>query len=425
MALWGYGREGRATHGFLATRVPGLTPTLVTDGDDEVADLPQLRGALGREAIAEGVFEVVVKSPGVSLYRPEVMAAVGAGTIVTSSTNLWFETGPSRFVLAVTGTKGKSTTASLIAHLWRGVEPDVALAGNVGVPLVGVEPDGAPMVLELSSYQIADLAYGPDLMVLTNLFPEHLDWHRSHETYFADKLRLVDLAPAAVLNAADQRSCQRLEGYTNATWYNTPAGWRATDEGVYRADELVVEAAGLAVPGRHNLDNLAAALAALETAGVDARRAASRAASFEGLRHRLEVLGWRDGRLWVNDSISTTPESAAAAVRAFAGKPLTLLLGGQERGQDPAPLAAALEGADVRIVTLPDNGARLAEAVARPGVVVHAAADLRAALARAYLLTPEGGTVLLSPAAPSYGHFRDFEDRGDAFRAFAGFADGA
>jgi UDP-N-acetylmuramoylalanine--D-glutamate ligase len=123
---------------------------------------------------------------------------------------------------------------------------------------------------------------------------------------------------------------------------------------------------------------------------------------------------------WVNDSISTTPESAAAAVRAFADRPLTLLLGGQDRGQDAAPLAAALAGRDVRVVTVPDNGPTLAAALGDVATV-HAR-DLADAVARAAASTPAGGVVLLSPAAPSYGHFRDFEDRGDRFATLAGFA---
>ena len=419
LALWGYGREGRATRRFLEARVPGLVPTLVTDEASEADGLPQLTGEDGRTALATGAFDVVVKSPGISLYRDEVAAARAAGSVVTSGTNLWFETRPSRVVLAVTGTKGKSTTASLIHHLWRGVEPDVALAGNVGAPLLDLAPTGAPLVLELSSYQIADLAYGPDLMVLTNLYPEHLDWHRGHARYFADKLRLVELAPVAVLNAADPRTRARLADRGHAHWYGTTAGWHVANGAVRHGDAVVFGAADWALRGEHNLWNLAAALAALEAAGVDAAGLAARATGFAGLRHRLEILGERGGVTWVNDSISTTPESAAAAARAFADRPLTLLLGGQDRGQEATPLAAALAGRDVRVVTLPDNGPALAATLGAP-IVAHAD-DLAAAVARAAATTPPGGVVLLSPAAPSYGHFRDFEERGERFAALAGF----
>ncbi len=423
VALWGYGREGRATRRFLDDRLPGLVPTLVTDAPVAETGLPALAGGAGREAIATGAFDVVIKSPGISLYRSEVEAARRAGTILTSSTNLWFEASRSRFVLAVTGTKGKSTTASLIAHLWRGAVPAVALAGNVGVPLISLPPDGAPLVLELSSYQIADLVHAPSLMLLTNLFPEHLDWHRTHEAYYRDKLRLVDLASKAVLNAGDPRTMERLAARPDVCWYGTPEGWHATLEGACRGERLVVPTTSFPLRGAHNLANLAAACAALEAGGVDVLSLADRASTFAGLRHRLELLGEREGRLWVNDSISTTPESAAAAVRAFADRPLTLLLGGQERGQDAAPLVAALAGLNVRILAMPDNGMRMAQALraAHPHLPIETFPDLEAAIARARDRTPQGGVVMLSPAAPSYGHFRDFEERGDAFRALAGF----
>ncbi|MFW5832922.1 MAG: UDP-N-acetylmuramoyl-L-alanine--D-glutamate ligase [Pseudomonadota bacterium] len=419
LALWGYGREGRATRAFLARRVPGLVPTLVVDdAPAEPLDLPVLSGDVGREALTAGCFEVVVKSPGISLYRPEVEAMRRAGTRLTSSTNLWFETRPARPVLAVTGTKGKSTTASLLAHLWEGS----ILAGNVGRPLIDVPEGSAPVVLELSSYQCADLEHEVTAMVLTNLYPEHLDWHRSRERYFADKLRLVDLAPVAVLNAKDARTVERFRGLAKARWYEVADGWHVAGRQLHHGGEPCFDAADWAVPGVHNLVNLAAALTALEVMGLDARHLLPRAAGFRGLAHRLQVVHEQDGITWVDDSISTTPESAAAALAAFPDRPVTLLLGGQDRGQDTAPLAATLPGRDVRIITLPDNGPAMGKALrARvPDLAVADAVDLEDAAGRARHLTPPGGVVLLSPAAPSYGHFRNFEQRGEAFAALAG-----
>ncbi len=418
VALWGYGREGRATRTFLEARVPGLVPTLIADAAPaEPVDLPVLTGAEGTTALAEGRFDVVVKSPGISLYRPEVEAMRQAGTALTSSTNLWLESQPSRTVLAVTGTKGKSTTASLVAHLWEGS----VLAGNVGRPLVAVPTGTAPVVLELSSYQCADLAHRVRAMVLTNLYPEHLDWHHSRERYFADKLRLVDLAGVAVLNAADARTVERFRDLAKACWFGTGDGWHVADGALHHRTEHRFAATDWTLPGLHNLVNLAAALTALEAMGEDAHRLLPRATTFRGLPHRLQVVGVRDGVTWVDDSISTTPESAAAALAAFPDRAVTLLLGGQDRGQDVSPLAAALQGRDARIVTLPDNGPTMGAALAAlvAGLRVEHAPDLAAAVARAEALTPGGGVVLLSPAAPSYGRFRNFEERGERFAALA------
>ncbi|TVQ36850.1 MAG: UDP-N-acetylmuramoyl-L-alanine--D-glutamate ligase [Geminicoccaceae bacterium] len=418
LALWGYGREGQATRAFLATAVPGLVPTLVADTPPETAiDLPTLTGEAGRTALARGRFEIVVKSPGISLYRPEVEAMRQAGTRLTSSTNLWFERQPGRTVLAVTGTKGKSTTASLIAHLW----PGAILAGNVGKPLIAVPEGKAPLVLELSSYQCADLAHAPTAMVLTNLYPEHLDWHLSRERYFADKLRLVDLAPTAVLNAKDARTVERFQGLAKARWFETDAGWHVQGGVLHHGAEPRWRMADWPLPGVHNLTNLAAALTALEVMGQPSAAALRSAERFTGLAHRLQVVAVSGGVTWVDDSISTTPESAAAALAAFAGRPVTLVLGGQDRGQDVTPLATAIRGRDVRILTLPDNGPAMAAALTRtvPDLAVVPCADLVAAITAAAALTPSGGVVLLSPAAPSYGHFRNFEERGERFATLA------
>lgn len=427
LALWGYGREGQATRRFLQARMPDLVPTLVVDGTlDEPVELPVLQGDAGRNALAKGAFDIVVKSPGISLYRPEVDAMRAAGTVLTAATNLWFEQPRTRPVLAVTGTKGKSTTASLIAHLWRGAEPAVELAGNVGRPLIALPPDGAPLVLELSSYQCADLAHAPDAMALTNLYPEHLDWHRSRERYFADKLRLVDLAPVAILNAKDPRTVERCHGLAKARWYETAAGWHVQGDVLQHGEAPRFAMTDWPMVGRHNVVNLAAALTALEAMGVAADALLERARTFQGLAHRLQVLGERGGVRWVDDSISTTPESAAAALAAFPGRPVTLLLGGQDRGQDVTPLAAALAGRAVRILTLPDNGPALGADLGRlvPGLVVEDMVDLAAAVARAADITPPGGLVLLSPAAPSYGRFDNFEHRGRRFAELAGFGGG-
>lgn len=433
LGLWGFGREGRATLAFLKDRIPGLTPTLLADAPfDPSVDLPVVTGNAATRAIASGGFEVIVKSPGISAYRPEIDLAREGGTRFTSSTNLWREAFPHVPVLAVTGTKGKSTTASLIAHLWKDAEPGMRLAGNVGLPLIEIETAPTALVLELSSYQTADLELAPRVAVLTNLYPEHLDWHRSTERYFADKCRLFELEPraTAVLNAADLRTAARFAGTRDARWFGGPEGWHVEPGRLLFGSDVRFNGTDWALPGDHNLQNLAAAMAALDAWGVDASALVSRAASFEALAHRLQVLGDQSGLTWIDDSISTTPESTLAALQALAGdvglknRPIGLILGGQERGQRLDGLAAALDPARHRVATVPDNGTRFAADLQRlsPDVQLLAAGDLEAAIAWLRDALPEGSIVLLSPAAPSYGRFKDFIARGEAFQRLAGLA---
>ena len=198
VAIWGLGREGQAAIGFLRKHHPTL-PLILLD-DIAEARIPDKHGgnftcAFGPERIANALDEidVVVKSPGVSLYRDDIRSARERGVQITSLLNLWFAEKPDLTTIAVTGTKGKSTTASLIAHMLERLGRRVALVGNIGIPITGIESARADTaVIEVSSYQAADFDGQCDIGVLTSLYPEHIDWHLSVENYYRDKINLLN-----------------------------------------------------------------------------------------------------------------------------------------------------------------------------------------------------------------------------------------
>jgi UDP-N-acetylmuramoyl-L-alanine---L-glutamate ligase len=271
--------------------------------------------------------------------------------------------------------------------------------------------------------------------VLLNLFPEHLDWHGTAATYFADKIRLLRNTTRGIriANAADARSRELLAGIEGIVLFNHERGFHVTDGKILCGDETVLPTDELALRGEHNYSNVCAALTTVSAMGVDWRVAARALPAFAGLPHRLSVLGTVDGLTFVDDSIATVPAASMAAVRSFPERPITLLLGGYDRGLDYGELAAFLVRRPVQlVVTLPDSGPRIGGAIraeiSRAGAEsvpsVRDARDLADAVAIARSLLPPGGVVLLSPAAPSYGHYRDFEERGKAFAAAAGFAAG-
>ncbi|HVW19200.1 MAG TPA: hypothetical protein VHB30_13220, partial [Solirubrobacteraceae bacterium] len=209
---------------------------------------------------------------------------------------------------------------------------------------------------------------------------------------------------------------------SGVTWFEAPEGFHARPDGVWRGDELVVARGDVPLPGVHNLRNVAAALATADLLGVPAPAALPAIRSFEALPHRLQtVLGEPRGRAWVDDSISTTPQSAIAAMAVYEDRPLTVLLGGTDRGQEHDELVAALESRrpPTAAVLLADTGPRIAAALTTESVAVRDAADVGEAVALADALTPEGGVVLLSPAAASFPAFRSFEERGERFAAAA------
>jgi UDP-N-acetylmuramoylalanine--D-glutamate ligase len=425
IGLWGAGREAAATFRALGS------PSGVVVATDAPVD------AAGREAFPGATFadgpdawralaetEVVVRSPGVSRYRDDVAALAAAGPALTTATNLWFAEHGDECVIGVTGTKGKSTTASLIAALATAAGARVELAGNIGRALLDVlTPEAKPdvWVVELSSYQLADLERSPCIGVVVNLYREHLDWHGSEERYVADKLNLLAHEPwVAVLNGRDERLAAVAPADGERILFGVDGGFDIVGSTVVRDGVPIVDLRRTALLGEHNALNVAAALTAAEVAGWLPADPQAALAGFEPLPHRLQTVAEDGGVRFVDDSISTTPESAVAALQALPDQPVALLVGGQDRGQDFAPLAAAIaaHGAVRAVIGLPDNGARALEAIGA-AAPTQLAGDLDDAVARARAALDGGGVVLLSPAAPSYGRFVDFTQRGERFRQAA------
>ncbi|NUO76183.1 MAG: UDP-N-acetylmuramoyl-L-alanine--D-glutamate ligase [Lysobacter sp.] len=438
VALWGWGREGRAAYRVLRERLPELTLTLFCS-QDEAADARALNDArllIETAASAErlGAFEFVIKSPGISPYRAEAVAAVEQGTRLLGGTALWFGEHPDARTVCVTGTKGKSTTTSLLAHLLRAAGHRTALAGNIGLPLLELmAPPQAPefWAIELSSYQTGDVAAGgvrPEVAVALNVFPEHLDWHGSHARYVEDKLRLLtDAKPRiAVLNANDATLAALSLPDSEVRWFGREDGWHLRGDALYRGDAQIMDTASLPLPGRHNRGNLCAVLTAIEALGLDAAPLASHAASFRPLPHRLQPIGVRDGIGYVNDSISTTPHASLAALDCYDGQRIAILVGGHDRGVEWGVFADAMRRkAPVAIVTMGENGPRihalLAPLAAQSDFRLSAAVDLADAMAQARAALGDDGVVLLSPGAPSFGPYRDYVARGRHFAELAGF----
>jgi UDP-N-acetylmuramoylalanine--D-glutamate ligase len=404
VAIWGFAREGRAALRFLADR--GIEAT-VLDDNDAVTDAPLISG---RAAIAAAIndFDVVVKSPGISLYDPLVREAQGRGVRFTSLLNLWFAEAPAYRTICITGTKGKSTTTALLAHILRGVGWNAMAAGNIGVPITELPREGlGAAIIEVSSYQAADFVGRCDIAVLTSLSQEHLDWHGSVAAYQRDKLNLLLPARQCLINAdaiATVSTVLDLDRLHYATFASRP--------------DVAIDNAYLGRP--HNLSNLSGALAVVQMLGIDQAAALRAAEDFQPLPHRQQEIGEVGGVLFVDDSISTTPEAAVAALDVYRGRDVTLILGGHDRGIDYSSLVARLHASPPLAVILIDASGQRIHQLLAGSTWVHRANSMRDAVDLARRLTPRGGVVLLSPAAPSYGTYRSFIERGEDFARCAG-----
>ena len=419
VAIWGFAREGRAALRFLREHDPGMAITVLDDAASGDADAPLISGRASIAA-AIGGFDVVVKSPGISLYDPLVAKARADGVRFTSLLNLWFADAPTCRTICVTGTKGKSTTSSVLGHLLTGLGHRTMVGGNIGaVPYdPGRGADYDYWVIEVSSYQATDLACSPPVTAVTSLHPDHLPWHGGVEQYYRDKLSACS-QPGAELTVANGDS-KLLRA--RAALLAPRVEWvLETDEpGATWLDPL-------GLPGRHNRRNALIARRVLHALGVEgadddeALRAA--AAGYEGLPSRLATIGSVAGVSFVDDSLSTNVLPTLAALDAFPDSRIALIVGGQDRGIDYVPLAAGVSGREspTYVLTLPDSGQRISAAFAATGTSRDAFAgvadcqDLETAVAAAFAWARPDGIVLLSPAAPSFGQFRDYRDRAEAF----------
>ena len=429
----GFGREGRALERAVLARGAEARVEVLCDRMPEVRPRhwPLTVGPL--ESIAR-MPDRVLRSPGVPCDHPVLGRWRAAGVETTCISSLWFGERADARVIAVTGSKGKSTTAALIAHMLSAAGNAVALGGNIGVPMLDLI-DARPewFVIELSSYQLADLHGHASIGAITRLFPEHQDWHRGVEAYYAAKLRLIELLDGRPLwiNGGDPVLSRAVAGQPGVRRINCRSGdcgdncrdngrgIRVVDHGIVAGDRLVLSAGDSPLPGRHNLDNIALALGVVGSITEDPAAACASLESFRALPHRLEPVPVETPETWINDSISTTPYATLAALEATA-RPVVLIVGGLERGADWSLLADLCRQKPLAgVVGLPDNGAAICRRLTAMQAVdsAHAmvAPDMPHAVARARDLCRGEGSVLLSPGAPSFPHFRDFEQRGQAF----------
>jgi UDP-N-acetylmuramoylalanine--D-glutamate ligase len=349
--------------------------------------------------------DLLVKSPGIPAEAPLVAAARERGLTVWSEVELG-----SRLlanpVLGVTGTNGKTTTSELLGEVFRAGDTPVAVAGNVGRPLTGLDGTlarDAWIVCELSSFQLEDIeAFSPRIAVLLNLTPDHLDRHTSFEAYRAAKLRIFEnQGPGDV--AVVPRGFGDIPG-------------RAARVEFDAGDELPAEPL---VPGEHNRENAAAATAAARAAGISDDAIAKALRTFEGVPHRLELVREVGGVRFVNDSKATNPEAAERALSAYPPG-IRLILGGSRKKSSYSSLAreAAARGV-AKAYLIGEAADEIAEALAAAGVRFADSGTLERAVADAYADAEPGEVVLLSPACASYDQFRDFEERGERFRDLA------
>lgn len=412
--ILGLGREGRSTLEILKN-IPctiGISDRNLNVTDD-ISGCELYSGEGYLDCLDK--FDIIMKSPGIALLD---MVSDEVKKKITSQTDLLL-----RFctntIIGITGTKGKSTVSSLTCHLLKKCGVDAVLVGNIGIPpLERIEEfrDGTVIVCEMSCHQLEYVQASPQVGVLLNVFEEHLDHYVSFEAYRAAKENIYRFQTESDLLIINK---ELLPENISAEVITASLGGNA--DICLSGDELCIN--GLNIPfsdihtnliGRHNLYNIGIAMCAAASQGCRISDMLAALPDFYGLPHRLEDVGTFGGVQYINDSISTCPSTAIAAVRSF-DKVDTIIVGGMDRGIDYSELTAFLNDNDIEhIILLPDSGRRIEPELNKEKRDIYSASDLADAVRYAKCVTKT--RCLLSPAAASYGFYKNFEERGEHFR---------
>lgn len=375
--------------------------------------------------------DLIVANPAVPRSSRFLQVAESAGVPITSEICLFVERCPAP-VIGITGSSGKTTTTSLLGHMLKRKNGRTLIGGNIGGSLLDaldiLHCDATiPVVLELSSFQLdrlGELPWSPHIAVLTNFAPNHLDVHGSLEAYRKAKQQITahqSRGDWAVVNGEDAEVSRWPGNGQRVVFAIEGDGQVFVRDGKIQhalrgAARTICSANELSLRGQHNLANALAATGAALLCGVAETDIAETLHTFEGVPHRLEQVAEIDGVLYVNDSIATTPDRTQTALEAF-DKPIVLIAGGYDKGIAFDELGPAIAEQVAHLIVMGETGDAIADAT-KGATAIHRVENLAAAMACATRLAQPGDVVLLSPASASYDQFRNFEERGERFRAW-------
>jgi UDP-N-acetylmuramoylalanine--D-glutamate ligase len=374
--------------------------------------------------------DLIVISPGVPAKLPQLELARSRGIPVWSEIELAWRFLRGKLV-AITGSNGKTTTTALIAHILTSASIPTLMGGNIGTPLLSLvetSTDSTVTVAEVSSFQLETIeSFRPDIGVLLNLTPDHLDRHASFEEYAAAKMRMFDNQierDVAVLNADDPEVAKRMPARSQVYWFSRQK--RVAQGAFVREGQIFFRHHGsefvlarrdqIPLRGEHNIENVLAASCAAYLAGADPAAIAAGVKSFRAVEHRLELVGEIGGVSFYNDSKATNVDAALKAIEAFPGS-LFVILGGKDKGSPYTPLREPLRTRAKMALLIGAAADKIAADLADAVPCIHAE-TLERAIQLAVEGAQPGDTVLLAPACSSFDQFENYEQRGRAFKEF-------
>ena len=435
VAVLGLGIEGQDVCQFLIKRGARITvfDQKITSELGKTAKRLKDRGIklkLGKSYLENGLgeFDVIFRSPAFKISLPAIVKAKKKGSKISSATELFFKTCPAK-IIGVTGTKGKGTTSTLIYKILKRAGKRVFLAGNIGQPMLALLPKldrKSWVVLELSSFQLQSLNFSPHIAVVLFITSEHLDYHRNIEEYIRAKSNIIrhqNKDNFAILNA-DNTTSSSFSRLTPAkifyfSRHKKVNGAMVINKKIMLTDKVIGPTKNLKLKGEHNWDNVCAAITAVNCIGINKEIIQKEIFSFKGLEHRLELVTTIKKVSFYNDSFSTTPETAIAAIKAFQ-KPIILIAGGSEKGSNYSQLGKEIAKSTVKILILIGLTAKRIRRAARSagwqGEIIYQPGEMKKIIKIAFKKARPNNIILLSPACASFGMFKNYKDRGNQFK---------
>jgi len=454
VAILGLGIEGIALLKYLNGRVSNITILDRLSASEIIQNLEEEKA--GAESLIEKYkivsgekylddlsdFDVIFRSPGISINHPKLQKAKGNGAVISSQIKLFFDLCPA-MIIGVTGTKGKGTTSSLIYEILKSQyteysiqnteKPQVYLAGNIGYPAITLLPKLKSydfVILELSSFQLMDLEKSPHIAVVTNLTVDHLDYHKDVDEYQNAKtsiLKFQNKNDFAVLNSDSTFNKYFIDHEAKSTikyFSHTEDKDAAVKSGKVILDPknksiTICDEDHIKLFGRHNLENIAAASIVSEILRIDSNVTKEVVSEFKGLPHRLELVSEIDGIKFINDSFATNPEPTIAALNSFLENKI-LILGGSSKGANFDELSENIARSKVSgVVTIGVEGEKIKSSLDKSGydgIIIQGGDSIDEIITNARKLAKSGDVVVFSPACASFDMFKNYKDRGEKFK---------
>ncbi len=423
--LLGFGREGKSTYQFIRKHLPELEIGIYDKNqiNEKLENVVLHNGNSYEEILSD--YDIIIKSPGIVFHSKNNKALKK----LTSQTELFLEFYRDQ-TIGITGTKGKSTTTSLLYHVLKEVKRPVVLAGNIGIPVFNVLEEIMPdtlVVYEMSSHQLEYVTHSPHIGLHLNIYQEHLDHYGTFEKYAVAKENIYKFQQKGDLllynkEFLDVGKHPKQETITISNTQSDADVVVKENQISYKDTVLDLNEDEMLLIGQHNIYNIGAAYAIVKYLGISEVDFEVAVKTFQPLPHRLEYVAEVQGVKFYNDSISTICETTIQAVKSIKNID-TVILGGMDRGIEYQPLVDYLMETNIRnFILMPDTGLRIQKLMQDMEKVkdhtIYLAANVQEAVEVARKVTASGKTCLFSPAAASYGFFKNFEERGDIFKKF-------